>query len=208
MKLYDNALAPNPRRVRIYLAEKGLEVPTVQVDLFKREQKSDTFKRKNSLGALPVLELDDGQCIAESVAICRYFEELHPQPALFGRDALERAHVEMWNRRIELGFGVPLLQVWIHGSPITAPLVAAEGGAQVPAAAEFNREVSARFFRWFDRELDGSEFIAGKSFSVADITALCMIDFAAALVGLTVDPALTNVARWHATVSTRPSAKA
>jgi len=208
MKLYDNVLAPNPRRVRIYLAEKGIEVPTVQVDLFRREQKSDAFKRKNSLGSIPVLELDDGQCIAESVAICRYFEELHPQPALFGGNALERAHVEMWNRRVELGLGVPLAQVWIHGSPITAPLVAAEGAAQVPAAAEFNRAIIARFFRWLDRELDGRACIAGERFSVADITALCMVDFAAALVGIAVDPALANVARWHATVSARPSAQA
>lgn len=208
MKLYDSAIAPNPRRVRIFLAEKGIEVPTVQVDLLKREQKSEEFKRKNSLGAIPLLELDDGQCIAESVAICRYLEELHPEPALFGRNALERAHFEMWNRRIELGLGVPIAQVWIHGSPYTAPLVAAEGGAQVPAAAAFNREIIARFFRWFDRELDGHTFIAGEPFSIADISALCMIDFATALVGIAVDPALVNVARWHATVAARPSAQA
>jgi glutathione S-transferase len=202
MKLYDNVRAPNPRRVRIYLAEKGLEVPTVQVDLLKREQKSDAFRRKNSLGSIPVLELDDGTCIAESVAICRYLEELHPAPPLFGRSAVERALVEMWNRRIELGLLVPVGQVWIHGSPLTASLV-----SQVPAAAEFNRGVVARFLAWLDRELDGHAFLAGDAYSVADVTALCTLDFATGLVGLTVDPGLANVARWHAAVSGRPSAK-
>lgn len=208
MKLYDNTFAPNPRRVRIFLAEKGIEVATVQVDLPKREHKSAEFKRKNSLGAVPVLELDDGRCISESVAICRYFEELHPEPPLFGRDAVERAEVEMWNRRVELGLMGQVAQVWIHGSPYTAPLVAAQGGEQVPAAAEFNRVGSARFFRWLDRELDGRTFIAGDHFTVADITALCTIDFAAKLVGVTADPGLTHVARWHASVSARPSASA
>ena len=208
MKLYDNTLAPNPRRARVFVAEKGIEVSRVQVDLMKREHKSDEFKRKNSLGAIPVLELDDGQCIAESVAICRYFEELQPEPALFGRTALERAQVEMWNRRVELGLLMPVAQVWIHGSPYTAPIVAAQGGAQVAAAADFNREVIARFFRWFDHELDGREFVAGGQYSIADITALCVYDFAVSLVRVSVDPALTNVARWHATVSSRPSARA
>jgi glutathione S-transferase len=203
MKLYDNVRAPNPRRVRIYLAEKGLEVPTVQVDLLKREQKSDAFRRKNSLGSIPVLELDDGTCIAESVAICRYLEELHPAPPLFGRSAVERAQVEMWNRRIELGLLVPVGQVWIHGSPLTAKIV-----PQVPAAAEFNRGVVARFLAWLDRELEGRAFLAGDAYSVADVTALCTLDFATGLVGIPVDPALENVARWHAAVSGRPSAKA
>ena len=203
MKLYDYVRAPNPRRVRVYLAEKGLEVPTVQVDLTKREQKSDAFRRKNSLGSIPVLELDDGTCIAESVAICRYFEELHPAPPLFGRSALERARVEMWNRRVELGLLVPVGQVWIHGSPLTAKLV-----PQVPAAAEFNRAVVARFLAWLDRELEGQAFLAGDDYTVADVTALCTLDFATGLVGIAVDPTLTNVARWHAAVSARPSAKA
>src|SRR6185295_6492463 len=103
MKLYDNVLAPNPRRVRIYLAEKGIEVPTVQVDLLKRQHISKGRKRKNSRVANPLLELDDGQCIAGSVAICRYFEALQPEPSLFGRGPLARAQVEMWNRRVELG---------------------------------------------------------------------------------------------------------
>jgi glutathione S-transferase len=203
MKLYDYTGAPNPRRVRVFLAEKGIEVPTVQVDLMKREQKSDDFLKKNSLGSIPVLELDSGDCIAESVAICRYFEEIQPEPSLFGRDALERARVEMWNRRIELGLLVPVGQVWIHGSPLTARLL-----QQIPAAAEFNRGVVARFLAWLDREIDSHPFLAGERYSVADITALCVLDFATGLVGIQLDPALRNVARWHASVSARPSAKA
>lgn len=203
MKLHDNSRAPNPRRVRIFLAEKGIEVPTVQVDLMTREHKSDAFKRLNSLGSIPVLELDDGDAIAESVAICRYFEELHPEPALFGRGAKGRAQVEMWNRRIELGLLMPVAQVWIHGSPLTAKLV-----PQIPPAAAFNREIVARFLGWLDRELDGRAFLAGDDYSVADITALCTLDFATSLVGIALDPSLTQVARWRDAVSSRPSAKA
>jgi glutathione S-transferase len=203
MKFYDSTRAPNPRRVRIFLAEKGIEVPTVQVDLMNREHKSDAFKRLNPLGAIPVLELDDGDAIAESVAICRYFEELHPEPALFGRGAKGRAQVEMWNRRIEFGLMGPIGQVWIHGSPLTARLF-----EQVPAAAEFNRTVAARFLGFLDGALADRPFFAGDDYSVADISALCTLDFAAALVGIPIDPSHANLTRWHGSVSARPSAKA
>jgi glutathione S-transferase len=203
MQLYDNVHAPNPRRVRIFLAEKGITVPTVQVDLMKREQKSDDFVRRNSLGAIPVLELDDGTCIAESVAICRYFEEVQPEPPLFGRGAVGRAQVEMWNRRVELGVFMPVAQVWIHGSPLTAKIV-----QQVPAAADFNRKVVARALGWLDRELADRTFLAGDDYSVADVTLLCALDFATSLVAIPLDPAHANLARWHATVSSRPSARA
>jgi len=208
MKLYDNTMAPNPRRVRMYLAEKGIEVPLIQVDLIRGEHKTEEFRKKNSIGSIPVLELDDGRCIAESVAICRYFEERQPEPSLFGTDAFERAETEMWNRRVELGLLMPVAQVWIHGSPYTKAVVAAQGAEQVPAAAAFNREIVARFLLWLDRELAEREFVAGSRFSVADITALCTLDFATTLVGIVVDPGLANVGRWHAGVSARPSARA
>jgi glutathione S-transferase len=208
VKLYDNRHAPNPRRVRIFLAEKGVEIPTVQVDLLKREHKSEEFRRRNPLGSIPVLELDDGECIAESVAICRYLEELHPEPSLFGRDARERARVEMWNRRVELGLLMPVAQVWLHGSPLTAPVMKAQGAAQIAEAAAFHRRVIARFLAWLDGELAGREFLAGNLYSVADVTALCTLDFATGLVGVEVDPALAELARWHAAVSARPSARA
>jgi len=203
MKLYDNVRAPNPRRVRIFLAEKGIEVPTVQVDMLAGEHKSDAIKRLNPLGAIPVLELDDGDAIAESVAICRYFEELQPEPALFGRGAKGRAQVEMWNRRIELNLMGPIGQVWVHGSPITARLF-----EQVPAAADFNRKVAARFLGWLDAQLGDRSFLAGDDYSVADISALCTLDFAAALVEIPIDASHRNLVRWHENVSARPSAKA
>lgn len=208
MKLYDNLMAPNPRRVRVFLAEKGITIPTVQVDLLKREHKSEEFRRKNPLGAIPVLELDDGECIAESVAICRYLEELQPEPPLFGRDARERARVEMWNRRIELGLLVPVAQVWIHGSPFTKAVVTAQGGEQVAAAADFNRAVVTRFLSWLDGEIAGRRFIAGDSFSIADISAPCVLDFATGLVRIEVDAGLKHLQRWHTEVATRPSAGA
>jgi glutathione S-transferase len=203
MKLYDNVRAPNPRRVRIFLAEKGIEVPTVQVDLMAREHKSEAFTRLNPLGAIPVLELDDGSAIAESVAICRYFEDLHPEPALFGRGAKGRALVEMWNRRIEFNLMGPIGQVWLHGSPLTAHLF-----EQVPAAADFNRKVAARILGWLDRELGDRPFLAGDDYSIADISALCTLDFSAALVDIAIDPSHHNLVRWHESVSARPSAKA
>lgn len=131
MKLYDYKAAPNPRRVRIYMAEKGIDIPLIPVDIMKREQKSPDFLAKNPLGSLPVLELADGTCISESVAICRYLEALYPEPPLFGRTAAEKARIEMWLRRIELNVMVPVGMVWAHGHPLTARLL-----KQIPEAAE------------------------------------------------------------------------
>ena len=203
MKLYDNALAPNPRRVRIYLAEKGIEVPIVQVDLFKREQKSDTFRRKNSLGALPVLELDDGQCIAESLAICRYFEERHPLPALFGRDALERAQVEMWNRHAEFELLFPIAQTFRNTHAFWQGRI-----KQAPDFGAIMKEVAFDRFTWLDHELSTREYIAGDRFTVADITALCAIDFGK-ISNIRIDgDTQPNLKRWYDAVRARPSAKA
>ena len=119
MKIYDYKLAPNPRRVRVFLAEKGLNVPLEEVDIFKGINRQPEFLKKNSLGGIPVLELDDGRHLAESVAICRYFELLHPEPALFGKGAFEQATVEMWNRRMELALFVPVGMVWGHSHELT-----------------------------------------------------------------------------------------
>ena len=202
MKLYSHKQAPNPRRVRIFLAEKAVSVPTEEVDIFKRVNREAPFLAKNPLGGIPVLELDDGTCHAESVAICRYFEALHPEPALFGRDALEQAKIEMWNRRVELVLLNSIGMVWVHGHPLTASLL-----QQIPANVAPARERAAQFFALLDRELAQRPFIAGESFSVADITALCTVDFGR-FIDLHADPALKNVARWHADVSARPSATA
>src|SRR5215472_5670202 len=119
MKIYDYKLAPNPRRVRVFLAEKGINVPFEEIDIMKGVNRQPEFLKKNSLGGIPVLELDDGRYLAESVAICRYFELLHPEPALFGKGAFEQATIEMWNRRIELALFVPVGMVWAHSHELT-----------------------------------------------------------------------------------------
>jgi len=202
MKLYDFKQAPNPRRVRIFLAEKGIAVPLEQVDIFQRTNRQAPFLAKNPLGGIPVLELDDGTCIAESVAICRYFEALHPDPPLFGRDAREQALIEMWNRRVDLVLLNAIGMVWGHGSPLTAKVV-----QQIPENVEPNRKRAAGFLELLDRELGTRAFVAGERISIADISALCAIDFAT-MVQIAPDPALASVARWHSGMSARPSASA
>ena len=202
MKIYDFKLAPNPRRVRIFLAEKGISVPLEEIDILKGVNRQPEFIRKNPLGGIPLLELDDGRFIAESVAICRYFEELHPEPALFGSGAFERATVEMWNRRIELALFVPIGMVWAHLHELTRTRI-----KQIPELGEQQRKVVEERYRWLNRELAGRPFIAGDKYSIADITALCAIDFAA-FNKIEIQPDQKNLARWHQSVSSRPSATA
>jgi glutathione S-transferase len=205
VKLYTYPGAPNPRRVHIYLAEKGIEVPFQTVDLMKRENRQPEFMAKrNLMGGLPVLELDDGTHIAESVAICRYFEALHPEPPLFGSDAADQGRVEMWIRRVELNLMFPVGMVWIHGSPLTKAVVA----KQLPEVAEQNRAVVAKTYALFDEALAERPHLAGETFTMADILALCTIDFATQLNALPPAAELTHLARWHAAVSQRPSASA
>jgi glutathione S-transferase len=205
MKLYDeNNPAPNPRKVRIFLAEKGMEVEKVRVPIMKRAHKAPEFLVKNSLGQLPVLELDDGTCISESIAICRYLEELKPSPALFGANALERAKIEMWMRRAEFRLWTPMGQVWIHSDPRTAAVVP----HQYKEFGEASRKVVANAMKWFDGELaDGREFLAGPTYSIADIVLLCGIDFAK-FVNMDMPEDSAHLRRWHARVSARPSASA
>ena len=202
MKIYDSQTAPNPRRVRIFLAEKGIQVPYEQVDIVKADNRSAEFRRKNPLGTLPVLELDDGSCIAESVAICRYFEETHPQPPLMGTDARDRAVVEMWQRRMELELFGPITQVFRNGHPFFAGRV-----PQVPEWGETCRTAAEARMGWLDTVLAEREFVAGDRFTIADITALCGIDFGR-VSKIRIQPEHTHLARWHAAVSARPSAKA
>lgn len=203
MKLYDYKAGPNPRRVRIFLAEKGISVPLVHTDIVKREQKTPEFLAKNPIGSIPVLELDDGTCISESVAICRYFEELNPEPPLFGTTALEKAVIEMWLRRVELNFMVPVGMVWIHGHPLTARLI-----KQIPEAADQNRKRVHLGYQLLDDQLAENEFVAGDTYSVVDAVLLASLDFANGLVGVPYDSALTHLKRWHEAVSARPSADA
>jgi glutathione S-transferase len=202
MKLYDSKTAPNPRRVRILLAEKGIEIPTVEVDIGKGETRTEEFRRKNELGVLPVLELDDGTCIAESVAICRYFEETHPQPPLMGTDARDRALVEMWQRRIELEVFLPILQVFRNTHPFFKGRI-----PQVAAWGEVNRAHAEKQLAWLDRVLADRPFIAGERYTIADITALCGIDFGR-VSKIRIQPEQKNLNRWYEAVAARPSAKA
>jgi glutathione S-transferase len=205
MKLYyeDNP-APNPRKVLIFLAEKGISVPMAHVRMMKREHKAPEFLKKNSLGQVPVLELDDGTCISESLAICRYLEELNPSPALFGRNPLERAHTEMWIRRAEFRLWSPMGQVWINADPRTA----AVNPNQFKDYGEHSKKVVANAMRWIDRELaDGREFLVDGYFSMADIVLLCGIDFAK-FVNMEIPEDAPNLRAWHKRVSARPSASA
>ncbi len=205
MKLYTFSGAPNPRRVHIYLAEKGIEIPFEQVDMMKRANRTPEFlSNVNAMGGLPVLELDDGSHIAESIAICRYFELEQPDPPLFGVTPREKAIVDMWTRRIELNFMMPVGMVWIHGSPLTKGVVK----RQIPEVAEQNRSVVRRYFKFLDEHLEQNEFLAGQDFSIADIVGLCTMDFAAQLNGLPHSGEQKHLDRWHQALSGRPSAKA
>lgn len=203
MLLYDTRTAPNPRRVRMFLAEKGLSVPTVEVDLRKQEHKTDEFRARNPVSQTPVLTLDDGLALSETIAICRYFEELHPQPALFGEGARGKAIVEMWQRRVEFGLLLSIQHVFRH----THPAMAALENPQVPVFAEIYRPRVFAFLDMLDAELSERPFVAGEAFSVADITAFVAVEFMRPA-RLELPERLANVASWRASVAARPSAAA
>jgi glutathione S-transferase len=193
-------IGPNSYRVRIFMAEKGIDLPRVEVDLMKGEHKSPDFLKINSLGQIPVLVLGDGTIITESVAICRYLEERHPEPPLFGAGPVAKAKVEMWNRRVELEVMGTIGDVAFHSQEFFKDRV-----PQFPAFAEAQRSNVPNKWAWLDREMaDGRPFIAGDFFSIADITAgvaawLC--DF----FQLERPASLGNVARWLERVRARPS---
>jgi glutathione S-transferase len=203
MKLYDGPRAPNPRRVRIFLAEKGISLPTEPVDISALAHKSAAFAAINPMQRVPALTLDDGTVITESIAICRYFEALQPDPPLFGRGAMEIARIEMWNRRLELNFFSAVAQVFRHSHPAMEKMEV----PQVPAWADANKPRVADFIAFLDSELKSRPFVAGDSFSVADITGLVAMDFMKPA-KLSVPEELTHLRRWHAEISARPSAKA
>jgi glutathione S-transferase len=203
MKLYNEENpAPNPRRVRIFMAEKGITIPLVHVAMRERAHKSTEFVAKNSLGQVPVLELDDGRMLSESVSICRYLEELHPTPVLFGCDAWERAQVDMWTRRVEFALMNPISAVWVNTHRYTARL-----GTQYKDYGEAMRERTMQRLSWLNQELAQREFIATDGYTMADIVALTTLDFAK-WIGIDVPVALTHLQAWHLRVSARPSAAA
>ena len=202
MQLLDSKSAPNPRRVRIFLAEKGVEVPIVQVDIAAAENRGKAFLQKNPLGGVPVLELDDGRYLSESVAICRYFEGIHPDPPLMGIDPTDAAVVEMWNLRMDLELMKNMTGPFRHTHDFFKGRI-----PQVPAWGEVCREGAVANLVWLDRELSDRPFIAGERFTIADITALCAIDFGA-VSGIKIAPEQTHLQRWYEAVASRPSARA
>ncbi len=209
MLLYDFSLAPNPRRVRMFLAEKGVSVPTVQVNLRQGEHLNDEFKQTNPAVIVPALSLDDGTLLTETMAICRYIEALHPSPALFGATAREQGLVEMWCRRIELEGFLAVAEALRNSlerfkdRALTGP----RNYAQIPALVERGHARVKGFFEDLDVQLAKHSFVAGEFFSAADITAFVTVEFAA---WIEVKPTLeqVNIQRWYATVAARPSAKA
>lgn len=209
MKFYDCSTAPSPRRVRIFLAEKGVEIDTVEVDLRSGEQFSDAFREVNPDCVVPVLELDDGNCITEVVAICSLLEDLNPEPPLFGRTPEQRAAVLMWNAKVEQQGLMGMMDAFrntakgLKDSALTGP----DRYAQIPELAERGRQRVARFFERLDGQLGNNEYVAGDFFSVADITAMVMVDFAAWL-KIAIPDSAANVARWYEKVAARPSARA
>jgi glutathione S-transferase len=203
MKLYGAAMpAPNPRRVRICLAEKGVDLPEIRLDIMRGEHKSPEHRARNPLGQVPSLELDDGAVISETVSICRYLDAEHPEPALFGATPREIALVDMWIRRVEFVLMQPVGNYWRHAHPRTAALL-----TQFKEFGESNVARYADAQRWFDRQLGGREFIAGDAFGMADICALTTVDFAT-WIGLPLDPANANLTAWRNRVAARPSAAA
>jgi glutathione S-transferase len=203
MLLYHDTRAPNPRRVRIFLAEKAVVYETIEVSIAAFAHQTPEFRKKNPLALLPVLELADGRILRESMAICRYVEELHPEPNLFGADPWERAQIEQWNRHAELELLLPITQVFRNTHAYWHGRI-----KQSPEFGEIMREVLCTRFDWFDSELAQRPYLAGQRFTVADITALCGIDFGKTSNIRIKAETHPNLAAWHARVSGRPSAKA
>ena len=203
LKLYNYAHTPNPRRVRIFAAEKGIALSLEEVDILAGQSRTPEFLAKNSSGAVPVRVLDDGSYLSESVAICRYLEGLQVEPNLLGRDLCEQAEIERWNRRMELELLGPIGRTFQNTNPIFQRRI-----KQFPEYGESQRAIVYQRLERMDHELDGHEFIASDRFTIADITALVAIDFARRLADVQIAPSLIHLTRWHETVSKRASAKA
>lgn len=201
MRIHGTPWGGNPRRVAIFLAEKGVEIPFVDVDLMGGEHRSEAFRELSPFELVPVLELDDGTCISETIAICRYLEELYPDPPLFGATPLERAQVEMWQRLVEFQLYAPVREVVRH----SIPAVKALEPVQIPQWAELNRPRAVRAMERLDRQLANNEFIAGGRYSVADITALFALEGIGKLAGVEMPASCVHLSRWLEAAAARPS---
>jgi len=209
MKLYSFQPAPNPRRARIFIAEKGLEIPVVEVNLRERAQDDPEFRRRNPAATVPLLELDDGTCIGETLAICRYLEELHPDPALLGHDPVERAMVEWWNRRVEFEGMMAIAEALRNHSEffVDRALPGPYRIPQVPELARRGVDRARQFFGMLEARLAEATHVAGEAYSMADISAFVTVEFASwvKLDALADHPSL---AAWHERISERPAAQA
>ena len=209
MKLYDCQMAPNPRRVRVFLAEKGVDIPKTEVSIIEGENLKPEYLAVNPRGLLPTLELDDGSRIDETNAICRYIEETQPEPNLMGRDALEKARIESWQRHMEFDGLNPTGEMFRNSfDPFkNRGLPGLENVQAIPELAARGKAGVERFYERLEQRLSQSAYVAGERYTIADITALCVVDFAS-FAKMGIPEANTNTKRWHADVSSRPSAKA
>jgi len=203
MKFY-NSIGPNPRVVRMFMAEKGITIPTQEVDLMKGENRQADHLKRNPHGQMPSLELDNGQFVSEILAICEYLEDKNPKPALIGSTPEERAETRMWTRRVDLNICEPMANGFrfSQGLPLFQNRI-----VTVPEAAEGLKKIAADRLKWLNTQMEGREFVCGKRFSLADILLFCFVDFGGQ-VGQPLDPANTNLSSWFARVKDRPSTKA
>jgi len=203
MKFY-NSIGPNPRVVRMFMAEKGITIPTQEVDLMKGENRQADHLKRNPHGQMPALELDNGQFVSEILAICEYLEDKNPKPALIGSTPEERAETRMWTRRVDLNICEPMANGFrfSQGLPLFQNRI-----VTVPEAAEGLKKIAADRLKWLNTQMEGREFVCGKRFSLADILLFCFVDFGGQ-VGQPLDPANTNLSSWFARVKDRPSTKA
>lgn len=202
MKIYETRTAPNPRRVRMFLAEKGINVDYVQVDIQSGENLSKEMRKKNPIGKIPILELDDGTCIAETDAICTYFESIQPEPPLMGTSPIEKATISMWQRQVEFAFMLQIGMCFQHSTGYFKDRM-----VPVPEYGKQAGINAAKYMSILERRLGESEYIAGDQFTIADITALCSMDFAR-VVNIRIKDEQVNLQRWYDNVNSRASAKA
>ncbi len=203
MKLYDDMGAPNPHRVRIFLAEKGVNPEIVPVSIMKMEHKQDAYRKISPMSRVPALELDDGTIILESVSICRYIEALHPEPNLLGKDAKEIGQIDMWSRRMENELMAPMAMTFRHTNPSMAALE-----NQFPDLGEAQRKVANRRLAILNEDLADREFIAGDRYTLADITAQCILEFFPRVAEFDLRDEYTHLNRWRGAVKNRPAARA
>lgn len=202
MKVYDFVGAPNPKKLRVYLAEKGLQIPTEQVNIVSGDNRKPEFLKKNPSAGLPVLELDDGSCLPESLAIIEYLEELHPNPPMIGTTSLERARVRSIERIVELGVLSRIAAIFQNTHPFMAGRL-----KQSADAADNARNLLAGALKVLDAEIGRRRFVAGERPTIADCTLLAALEFGE-FAGVPLDPAYANVGRWYAAFKERPSAQA